>query len=481
MANARVIRGKGLQGSKVLVDNNYKYHYNNRSNTRLYWRCWRKNCRSPLRTNVFNMNNPAAVIQIIFNGNAHNHPQEARLIDETAAVNSMKDDLVQNPTRPIKRVYNEHLSRAYQNAGAAGIPPPSIPEFHEIRSSLARMKAQQCPPVPRNINQVNIVGPFAQTHLGERFLLYINNNIGIAIFATDIELNSLAGCVTIYVDRTFQTAPAPYKQVFTVHGEVHDRILNLASALLTGKTQQHYDLLFQNLIIEMRRVRPNNPINVRLVVTDFETAVITSVQNAFPGIQVGGCYFHFVQSLWRHVQTLGLSVAYNNNNLLHTFLNRCFALGFLPPPDVINSFSTLIRARITQQLIQQYPNLQTFITYVWNTYLVGIFPIHVWNVFGRGMSTRTNNCVESYHSQWNEIVGVRHPSVWILIRKMQDQQALTRNSLIRANNGHQPVTRRRKWRVLEGSINRKKARLLNGQWNVLQYWSAVSNLMSSIR
>ena len=482
MANAVVIRGKGVRDVKVLVHDDYKYHLNNRGNVGLYWRCWRKNCRSRLRTNVFNLNDPTANIQIVFNGNSHNHPQEAHIIEETVAVNRMKEDIVQNPTVPIKRVYDTHIARAHQNAGVAGAPPVSIPDFHEIRSSLARTKAQQCPPVPNDITQVNIVGPYAQTHLGERFLLYINNNIGVAIFSTDTELTALAGCITIFVDGTFRTAPLPYKQVFTVHGEVNDRVINLASALLTGKTQQHYDTVFQVLVTEMRRVRPNNPIMIRMIVSDFETAVITSVQNAFPGARVGGCYFHFVQNLWRHVQANGLSAAYNNNNQLHTFLNHCFALGFVPPANVINSFSTLVRDNTTQQLIRQFPNLQVFINYVWNTYMVGNFPIIIWNVFDRNMSERSNNCVESYHSRWNESVGVRHPSLWILIRKLQDQQALSRNTLTRANNGYPPVPRRRKWANLEASIIRKKARLLNGQYqNVLQYWSAVSLLMSSIR
>ena len=232
----------------------------------------------------------------------------------------------------------------------------------------------------------------------------------------------------------------------------------------------------------MGRVRPNNPLNIRLIVSDFETAVITSVQNAFPGARVGGCYFHFVQSLWRHVQNNGLSTIYNNNNQVHIFLNHCFALGFVPPANVVNSFSTLVRDNTTQLLILQYPNLQVFIDYLWNTYMVGNFPIILWNVYHRGMSERTNNCVESYHSRWNESVGVRHPSLWILIRKLQDQQSLSRNTLTRANNGYPPVTRRRKWVRLEASINRKKARLLNGQYQtVLQYWSAVSTLMASIR
>ena len=76
--------------------------------------------------------------------------------------------------------------------------------------------------------------------------------------------------------------------MFTIHGEVNDRVINLASALLTGKTQRHYDILFVTLVTEMRRVRANNPVRIRMVVCDFETAILNSVGNAFPTAQVYG-------------------------------------------------------------------------------------------------------------------------------------------------------------------------------------------------
>ena len=136
MANARIIRGKGKMDSKVLIADGFKYHLNNTTNLR-YWRCWRKDCRSRLRTNVFGLNGPAASIQIIFDGNNHNHPREDITIEESIAVSEMKDVILNNPTYPIRRVYNEYVARVHQNAGVAGTPPPSIPNFHEISSALS--------------------------------------------------------------------------------------------------------------------------------------------------------------------------------------------------------------------------------------------------------------------------------------------------------------------------------------------------------
>ena len=119
-----------------------------------------------------------------------------------------------------------------------------VPSFQDIRSSLGRTKSSQCPPVPATLNQVHIAGVFARTFLGERFLLHLDNFTGVALFATDTELNVLGRCRTIYVDGTFKTAPRPYKQVFTIHGEYNNRVIPFAHGLLSGKTQHHYDVLF---------------------------------------------------------------------------------------------------------------------------------------------------------------------------------------------------------------------------------------------
>ena len=64
------------------------------------------------------------------------------------------------------------------------------------------------------------------------------------------------------------------------------------------------------------------------------------------------------------------------------------------------------------------------------------------------MSKRTNNVVESYHGRWNSEVGIRHPNIWLLIRKMKDQQTLAHNTLINAQHGYPPVTRKLKWHNL---------------------------------
>ena len=148
------------------------------------------------------------------------------------------------------------------------------------------------------------------------------------------------------------------------------------------------------------------------------------------------------------MQDLGLKVAYGNDIYLRKCLRLCFCLGFLPLANVGQQLNLLIAAVQTQALILQYPRLQDFFDYLIDTYINGNFPPDTWNVYNRGMNTRTNNYVDSYFGRWNKTVGGTHPSLWNVVRKLKGEQALARNSLINANQGYPPVLRKRKWTQL---------------------------------
>ena len=55
------------------------------------------------------------------------------------------------------------------------------------------------------------------------------------------------------------------------------------------------------------------------------------------------------------------------------------------------------------------------------------FPAAMWNVAGRHFtgSTRTTNALEVFHHSFNSLVACQHPSIWVLLKSLQRQQALT--------------------------------------------------------
>ena len=133
----------------------------------------------------------------------------------------------------------------------------------------------------------------------------------------------------VYVDGTFRTAPPPYTQFFTIHGELNDHILKLACGLLNNKTTAAYEEVFREVANRIHVVT-GQPWVVREMVTDYETAIINAAENTFPGISIYGCYFHFTKAIWRKVQQLGLSVQYRQIADVRNFIRRVMALGFLP-------------------------------------------------------------------------------------------------------------------------------------------------------
>ena len=110
--------------------------------------------------------------------------------------------------------------------------------------------------------------------------------------------------------------------------------------------------------------------------------------------------------------------------MLERCLRLCSSLGFIPLPHVGHELNRLIAAPPTQALVQQYPRLQEFFDYIINTYINGNYPPDTWNVFNRGIDTRTNNYVESYFGRWNKSMGATHPSLWTVILKLKDEHSI---------------------------------------------------------
>ena len=133
MANTRIIQGNKGVDSKLLIHDGYRYQLNKARTTRVYWRCWKKECRSSLKTNVFDLNNPDAIINVLHNADVHVHPQEDVRIEEQRFVQRMKQEITNNPTVPVKQVYDNVVGQAHQNA-RQNIPAgdvalvPSIPQ-----------------------------------------------------------------------------------------------------------------------------------------------------------------------------------------------------------------------------------------------------------------------------------------------------------------------------------------------------------------
>lgn len=380
---------EGIRGRNILAHNGFRYHKNKSTANAIYWRCWRKTCGASLKTNHFNFEEDAPAIQVLYEPQ-HLHIGDQHQIQKDKAIHRLKEAVREDVTRPIKRVY-EAVARHRGHQG--GGDRDQLQEFHSVRTIMQRARSDLLPPIPQECADVRIEGEWANTWSHERFLLHLDNDWGVAVFATDENLQKLRRCRDVYMDGTFRTCPSPYQQFFTIHGKYRERVLPFASVLLTGKTIGHYRKVLQVLKREIRRRcghrwRPNR------VVYDFEQSIINAVETELPRSRVTCCYFHFCQSMWRRLQELGLSGRYQRHERLRKCIRRFLSMGYLPLAIVRQNFHQFCVSRGTQRILQQYPELHDFIRYIERNYFDGNFPPVMWNVYDRNADTRTNNYVE---------------------------------------------------------------------------------------
>lgn len=303
----------------------------------------------------------------------------------------MKDlhrKIQENPTQPVRRAYDDVIQI---DSGDSD----DVPAFTNVRSRAKRFRSQFIPPIPNGINNVHIIGDWAKTWKGRQFLSFQDNNMGIAVFTTKRFLKSLQQADSLYVDGTFRTAPSPYKQFMTIHGNVNGFVVPLVFVLLTGKTSVQYRRVFQHVKQQVFNVT-HLLLNPNKVVCDFEKSVHIALQFEFPRTRLLGCHFHFGQSLWRKVQQVGLAASYNNDRRLRKVIRKFMSLGFLPTMLVMQNFTLLRSGRRVQRMMNTYPALVQWLDYVDVTYVKrnSLFPPPTWNVFDRRSDTRTNNHVE---------------------------------------------------------------------------------------
>ena len=178
----------GDRGGRILVVDGHRYHKHRENNNSISWRCWRKECRARVKTNNFPLYDANANIRVVLAPEEHGHSPDDCIVDRAQFRERMRAQVVEDPARPVKRIYDAAVSTAHRQGGG---DRPELDSFHTFRTMLNRTKASLLPGIPRTVDDVDIDGPWAETWLNEHFLLYTDNNWGISIFGTNENLKAL--------------------------------------------------------------------------------------------------------------------------------------------------------------------------------------------------------------------------------------------------------------------------------------------------
>ena len=147
--------------------------------------------------------------------------------------------------------------------------------------------------------------------------------------------------------------------------------------------------------------------------TDFEVGIINAAKAVFPDASLRCCFFHLGQSTYRHVQSCGLQVEYNdpNDRSVKEGVHMMLSLAFVHPADVQQALEVVQR--------EVPASLEPATTYFNGTDVRGLpaargrqrqrrepqqrcpprYQIELWNAYDATLRDehRTNNASEGWH------------------------------------------------------------------------------------
>jgi hypothetical protein len=274
------------------------------------------------------------------------------------------------------------------------------------------------------------------------------------LFCTKANIQCLADADFWISDGTFRIVPTIFYQLYSVHAPVglvyNQQVLPLAYALMTGKTEECYIRLIQDL---KDFAAENGVLSFAppMVITDFEQAMMHAVKKEFPSTSIFNCFFHLAQCVWRKTASLGLSPYYGNDADFAILVRSLPALAFLHPDAIPDAFAKLKAAFPTAPPTEynvDAASIGKLLIYFEENYVLGrekqytcsnqrhapTFPPSQWSVYERVNNNfpRTQNIVESWHCRMGNLVGISHVGVNRIIQEFQREQNnvnLTRASL----------------------------------------------------
>lgn len=146
------------------------------------------------------------------------------------------------------------------------------------------------------------------------------------------------------MDGTFDRCPDQFQQLYTVFGTVRGgESIALVHAVMTKATIQAYESLMTNILLSCAEY---GDIQVKRIVTDFETAVVSAVRRllrdkfTYLNVQLSGCLFHWADCLRRNSKLLE---ARKNVQEIDEWYQAIRGLPLLPVPLVKRAWNGYLK------------------------------------------------------------------------------------------------------------------------------------------
>ncbi|CAF4891392.1 unnamed protein product, partial [Rotaria sp. Silwood1] len=438
--------------------NEYTFKLNKTTTTTKYWKCIYNGCSSKIHTNLND--------KLLKTIDDHSHPSEKEDIQVREFREKVKQRAI-NETTPIPRIYDEECEKALLANATIAI----LPSEREMNNGINKARRAITPIIPTT-QLFDIPEPFAKTLRNNDFLIVdkmITRRQHIILFASNDQLKLLFNSDKILMDGTFSTCPKMFDQVYTIHAIKYDQSFPCVFGLLPNRFKSTYHFMFQELKSTATQMQLN--FTPKSIMTDFEPGLISVIAAEFSGATHSSCYFHFTQAVYRAVQRVGLSTSYNNDDDVKHFCRKLMALPLLPEPIIEDTYDDLLAATPTE-LKKKLDDLLEYFQAQWFTKV----PISQWCV--HGLSLRTNNNAEAFHSRFNRRVQINHPNIWSIIKFLQGEENRFHHLSIQFHAGLGTRPKQIKTIAIQRRIDNLSERYYDGVINAMEYLDGLSFIVA---
>ncbi|CAF3849720.1 unnamed protein product [Rotaria sp. Silwood1] len=385
-----------------------------------------------------------------FYAQQHNHAPQASKPEVLKACMQVKE---------LGQISNDQPARIINNiiATTSRDIQPCLPGKDAARQQIKRAR-RVCEEEaePKTLDDFKLPDAYCTTLSGMHFAKDITDGTQrILLFTTSENLKWLQEAKFWIMDGTFKTVPTLFRQLYSIHapagGSVNFRIVPLVYALMTMKSEELYQRLFQ----ELNEAAEEHGLELKpdFVLTDFEKGSINAVKSEFSSAQSKGCHFHLGQAVYRQVQDAGLTQKYGTDEKFSLLIRHIPALAFLSPLEIPDAFDE-VKALLPS-------DAEPIVQWFENNYVHGrikrtlrngtikrhnpLFPPEMWSVFDNMEFAfpRTQNKVEAWHRRWEILIARSHVGIFTMIKQIQKEQNEVEMEIEKSMRG-EPAPKKRK-------------------------------------
>ena len=311
---------KTNRGKDCLIMGNFSYVFMSQSEKRnkLNFRCQRRDSKCGAVVHL-----DLATRSFIDTNNVnHNHPPDKFTMKQKLLNHKIEERILAEPTAVLKVI-----ERVYAEANLTDEEQMHIRLPKTVANTFYKKIAHRYPAHPKT-QTFGIPVLYGMNRRGENFIQYDRDKerLGgrLLIFSNPKLLSALFDSNVILCAGTFKTRPLLFQQVYVFKGRYHGETASMVWCLTSSRSQLVYDVIWKQLKKSARCM--NRQWKMSKCIVDFERAIINSLQSAYPDTDISCCWFHFVQALWRKIQKLGLSAAYEDDPSVNSWFKQFMAL-----------------------------------------------------------------------------------------------------------------------------------------------------------